>query len=80
MTRTAARELAVLICASMSPEETADETLERFFEPEHYASLAGEGEQFAEYPNKKQLAARVLCGLLLSTYLTGGYSLPVPAC
>ena len=56
MTRTAARELAVLICASMSPEETADETLERFFEPEHYASLAGEGEQFAEYPNKKQLA------------------------
>ena len=27
--------------------------------------------------NKKQLAARVLCGLLLSTYLTGAYSLPV---
>ena len=27
--------------------------------------------------NKKQLAARVLCGLLLSTYLTGVYSLPV---
>ena len=27
--------------------------------------------------NKKQLAARVLCGLLLSTYLTGAYNLPV---
>ena len=27
--------------------------------------------------NKKRLAARVLCGLLLSTYLTGAYSLPV---
>ena len=27
--------------------------------------------------NKKQLAARVLCGLLLSTYLTGAYSMPV---
>ena len=27
--------------------------------------------------NKKQLTARVLCGLLLSTYLTGAYSLPV---
>ena len=29
--------------------------------------------------NKKQLTARVLCGLLLSTYLTGAYSLPVHA-
>ena len=29
--------------------------------------------------NKKQLAARVLCGLLLSTYLTGACSLPVHA-
>ena len=29
--------------------------------------------------NKKQLAARVLCCLLLGTYLTGMYSLPVHA-
>lgn len=56
MTRTAARELAVLICASMSPEETAEETVERFFEPEHYATLKDEGEQFAQFPNEKQLA------------------------
>ena len=56
MTRTAARELAVLLCASLSPEETAEETVDRFFEPEHYASLAPEGEQFAEQPDEAQLA------------------------
>ena len=29
--------------------------------------------------NKKQLTARVLCALLLGTYLTGGYQPPVRA-
>lgn len=57
MTRTTARELAVLIAASMaSGKEDAETVLDRFFEPEHYATLAAEGPQFAEPPNRKQLA------------------------
>ena len=55
MTRTAARELAVLISAASAPG-TAAETAETFFEPEHYASLASEGEQFAAVPDGPQMA------------------------
>ena len=57
MTRTTARELAVLVAASMaSGKEDAETVLDRFFEPEHYATLAAEGPQFAEPPDEKQLA------------------------
>lgn len=56
MTRSAARELAVLVTASMSAgKDAAPEVLDRFFEKEHYDTLAAEGEQFAEFPNEKQL-------------------------
>ncbi|MBQ9411695.1 MAG: transcription antitermination factor NusB [Oscillospiraceae bacterium] len=54
MTRTAARELAVLLCASLAPEDDAEAAAERFFEPEHYATLLGEGEQFSQTPDRRQ--------------------------
>lgn len=50
MTRTTARELAILLGFSMDGRETAAEAAERFFEPEHYASLAEENELFSEAP------------------------------
>lgn len=55
MTRSAARELAVLIAASAAPGESAEELLDRFFEREHYETLAAEGPQFEEFPNKRQM-------------------------
>ena len=54
MTRTAARELAVLLSASAAPGR-AEEAAETFFEPEHYQTLASEGEQFADYPDERQM-------------------------
>ena len=57
MTRTAAREIAILLGFSAAHGgETAEETLERFFDEEHYASLAEENELFAEYPDAQQMA------------------------
>lgn len=56
MTRTIAREIAVLLIASMaSGKEDAAEALDRFFEPGHYATLAAEGPLFAEYPDEAQM-------------------------
>ena len=56
MTRTTARELAVLVTASMaSGGEDAGEVLDRFFAREHYETLAAEGPQFAEYPKGKEM-------------------------
>ncbi|MCC8090152.1 MAG: transcription antitermination factor NusB [Oscillospiraceae bacterium] len=57
MTRTAARELAMLIGFSGAPDaaETVEERLDLFFDREHYATLAGEDPLFAEYPNKRQM-------------------------
>ena len=47
----------MLVAASMaSGKEDAETVLDRFFEPEHYATLAAEGPQFAEAPDEKQLA------------------------
>ena len=47
----------MLIAASMAyGQEDAEAVLDRFFEGEHYATLAAEGPQFAEAPDEKQLA------------------------
>ncbi len=57
MTRTAARELAVQLCFRLSVDgELNEETLERFFEDEHYESLAPENDCFQQAPDEKQLA------------------------
>ena len=66
MTRTAAREIAILLGFSAAASgESAQETLERFFEQEHYASLAEENPLFAERPDEQQLAyIRALVGLI----------------
>ena len=66
MTRTAAREIAILLGFSAdAASEPTEETLERFFEPEHYASMAEEDPLFAEFPDEKQLAyIRALVGLI----------------
>ena len=56
MTRSAARELAIQLsfaaaASGREPEELADE----FFSEEHFASLAGENELYAELPDKRQM-------------------------
>ena len=45
----------MLIASLASGKEDAGEALDRFFAPEHYATLASEGAQFAEYPDEKQM-------------------------
>ena len=55
MTRRTARELAMLVTASLAPDEPGDEALDRFFEQEHFSTLRTEGEPFLEAPDKKQL-------------------------
>ena len=56
MTRTAAREIAILLGFSTAAGSAdAGEALERFFEPEHYASMAEENPLFAETPDDKQM-------------------------
>lgn len=66
MTRTTARELAIALGFSVtSGEMSAEEALERFFDREHYATLADENPLFAEYPDKKQMAyIRTMVGLI----------------
>lgn len=66
MTRTAAREIAILLGFSAAASGAgAEETLERFFEQEHYATLAEENPLFAEMPDEQQLAyIRTLVGLI----------------
>ena len=66
MTRTAAREIAILLGFSAAANAgTAEETLEGFFETEHYASLASENPLFAEFPDERQFAyIRTLVGLI----------------
>ena len=66
MTRTAAREIAILLGFSVvSGEGTAEEQMERFFSEEHYASLAEENPLFAEYPDAQQMTyIRTLVGLI----------------
>lgn len=57
MKRTAAREIAIqlgfsVIAADLPPAEA----VEAFFEPEHYAAMAAEGELYSEKPSKKDMA------------------------
>jgi len=55
MTRTSARELAVLLSFSAaSGGEAAEALLESFFEEEHYASLAPEHTLFSQKPDRRQ--------------------------
>ena len=65
MTRTAAREIAILLGFSTAASgESAEETLERFFEDEHYATMAEENPLFAEKPDARQMDyIRTLVGL-----------------
>lgn len=57
MTRTAAREIAVELGFAVSAAgQEPEAALDSFFEEEYYATLAGEGELYQEYPDKKQLA------------------------
>ena len=65
MTRTAAREIAILLGFSAAASgESAEDTLERFFEDEHYATMAEENPLFAERPDERQMDyIRTLVGL-----------------
>ena len=57
MTRKTAREIAVELCfASAANDVGTDELIERFFDEEHYATLAEENELFAEQPDETQMA------------------------
>ena len=56
MTRTTAREIAIQLgFALAASNETPQALLDRFFEPEHYASLAQEDELYAQLPDEKQM-------------------------
>ena len=51
MTRTAAREIAIQLCfAAASADLDPRDLAERFFDPEHYESLAQENDLFRERP------------------------------
>ncbi len=56
MTRTTAREIAIQLgFAAAATGEQPAELMERFFEREHYDSLAREDELYAQYPDEKQM-------------------------
>jgi len=56
MTRTTAREIAILLGFSVTAGEgSPEEQLEQFFDREHYTTLGEENELFADYPNEKQM-------------------------
>ena len=56
MTRTTAREIAILLGFSVAASGEDPETcLEQFFEPEHYETLASENPLFSERPDQRQM-------------------------
>ena len=56
MTRTTAREIAIQLgFASAAAGESPQEMFDRFFDQDHYATLAEEDDLYKEYPDKKQL-------------------------
>ncbi len=56
MTRTAAREIAIQLGFSVIGTGTMPEqAVERFFEPDHYASLKEESDLYREPPSKKDM-------------------------
>ncbi len=56
MKRSDARELAVLLSFSSAFDSDFEGVLETFFEPEHFSSLALEGEAFAKQPSEEDLS------------------------
>lgn len=70
MTRTAARELAVRLCyAAQLSGADSTETVESFFTPEYFETLAEEDPIFSEYPDETQMAyIRTLTGLVYEHY------------
>ena len=56
MTRTTAREIAILLGFSVAASgEEPEACLERFFEPEHYETLAAENPLFSQRPDQRQM-------------------------
>jgi len=56
MTRTNAREIAIQLgFAAVSTGHEPETVVQSFFEPEHYASMAQEGDIYAEKPSKKDI-------------------------
>ncbi len=56
MTRTAAREIAIQLgFAVLAGDHDPRAAVEAFFEPEHYAAMAAEGELYAEKPSAKDI-------------------------
>ena len=56
MTRTTAREIAIMLGFSAATDGgSTEELLDRFFDREHYATLGEENELFSDYPNEKQM-------------------------
>ena len=56
MTRKTAREIAIQLgFAAAATGEQPGELMERFFEREHYDSLAKEDELYAQYPDDRQM-------------------------
>ena len=56
MTRKTAREIAIQLgFAAAATGESPQELLDRFFEPEHFASLSAEDELYAQFPDEKQM-------------------------
>ena len=68
MTRTTAREIAIVLgFSAAADEENPEELLNRFFEREHYESLREENALFSEYPNEKQMQyIRTLVTMLIA--------------
>ena len=55
MTRTTAREIAIQLgFAAAATGESPEDTVRRFFEEEHYATLSAEDELYQELPDDKQ--------------------------
>ncbi len=56
MTRTAAREIAIQLgFAVAGAGQDPSAAVESFFDPEHYATLAAEGELYADAPSEREL-------------------------
>jgi N utilization substance protein B len=57
MKRTAAREIAIQLGFAVSANgQEPEKAVQEFFEPEHYASMADEGELYSDKPSKKDIA------------------------
>jgi len=76
MTRTAAREIAVRLCFSISENPTdPHELLSRMFEEEYYSTLKTEDELYEEPPDAKQLEymTRLVTGIFGHAAELDGY-------